>query len=180
VLPADLVVYAVGTRPSTTLARAAGLAVGRGIVVDDAMTSSDLAILAIGECVEHRGSTYGLVAPLWEQAAVAAARLSGDAVTSYLGSLPATSLKVTGVELFSAGRVDAGDDGEEIVYEDPEAGIYRKLVLKNGQLAGAVLLGDARDGAWYVDLMRSAADVRAIRHGLVFGRDFITEAEAPA
>lgn len=177
-LPADLVVVAIGIKPNIVLAREAGLTVRRGIVVDDAMATSDPKILAIGECAEHRGSTYGLVAPLWEQAAVAAAQLAGDPDSLYAGSLMATSLKVTGVELFSAGQIQAGGDCEEIIYADKDAGIYRKLVLKDGRLAGAVLLGDARDGSWYFDLMRRAEDVTAMRHDLVFGRDFVAEVEA--
>ena len=178
VVPADLVVFAIGIRPNTTLARAAGLAVNRGVVVDDRMTTSDPHILAIGECAEHRGATYGLVAPLWDQTAVAASFLAGNAASAYVGSLPATSLKVTGVELFSAGATEANGAAEEIVYEDPEAGIYRKLVVIEGKLAGAVLLGDAGDGGWYVDLMRRAADIRAFRQDLVFGRAFVGGAEA--
>jgi nitrite reductase [NAD(P)H] large subunit len=177
-LPADLVVFAIGIRPSTALARQAGLAVNRGIVVDDRMVTSDKRILAIGECAEHRGATYGLVAPLWDQAAVAAASLAGEDDNAYGGSLTATSLKVTGVELFSAGEIAAQADAEEIVYEDAEAGIYRKLVVKEGRIAGALLLGDARDGAWYVELMRRAADIAAMRGDLVFGRDFVAAAEA--
>ncbi len=177
VLPADLVVFAIGVRPSVALAKSSGLAVRRGIIVDDGMATSDPAILAIGECVEHRGATYGLVAPLWEQAAVAAARLAGDGASHYAGSLPSTSLKVTGVELFSAGEIHASDGAEEILYEDPEAGIYRKLVIKEGRLAGAVLLGDARDGVWYAELMRRAEDIRAIRSDMVFGRQFVGGAE---
>ncbi len=178
VLSADLVVFAIGIRPDIALAHAAGLEVRRGVVVDDRMTTSDPAVFAIGECAEHRGATYGLVAPLWEQTAVLAAFLAGDGDSRYHGSLSATSLKVTGIELFSAGQIEAGCDSEEIVYEDPEAGIYRKLVLKHGRLAGAVLLGDARDGGWYVELMRDAADIGAMRQALVFGRDFAAAGEA--
>lgn len=178
VIPADLVVVAIGIKPNTTIAREAGLAVNRGIIVDDGMTTSDPAILAIGECAEHRGATYGLVAPLWDQAAVAAARLAGKSESGYAGSLTATQLKVTGVELFSAGQIAASDGAEEIVYQDSDAGIYRKLVLKDGRLAGAVLLGDARDGVWYAELMRRSADVNPLRRDLVFGRDFVGIAEA--
>jgi len=177
-LPADLVVFAIGIRPSTALARQAGLAVNRGVVVDDRMTTSDPRIIALGECAEHRGATYGLVAPLWDQAAVAASVLAGDAASAYGGSLAATSLKVTGVELFSAGETEAKEGAEEIVYEDRTAGVYRKLVVKDGRLAGAVLLGDARDGNWYAELMRRAAPVGAMRQDLVFGRDFIAGAGA--
>ena len=177
-LPADLVVFAIGVRPNVALAKSAGLTVGRGIIVDDVLTTSDPAILAIGECVEHRGAVYGLVAPLWEQAAVTAAVLAGDDDSRYGGSWVSTSLKVTGVELFSAGDIQAAPDVEEIVFEDREAGIYRKLVVRNGRLAGAVLLGDARDGAWYLDLIRSAANIESFRNDLIFGRDFIAMAEA--
>jgi nitrite reductase [NAD(P)H] large subunit len=174
ILPADLVVFAIGVRPNVALARAAGLAVRRGIVVDDAMTTSDPSILALGECNEHRGSTYGLVAPLWEQTMVAAAQLAGESGQSYGGSLSATRLKVTGVELFSAGETEAAANGEEIVYQDPEAGIYRKLVLRDNRLVGAVLLGDARDSEWYVELIESAVDIRLLRSALVFGRAFVS------
>jgi nitrite reductase (NADH) large subunit len=177
-LPADLVVFAIGVRPNVALAKSAGLNVGRGIVIDDGLTTSDPAILALGECVEHRGAVYGLVAPLWEQAAVAAAILAGDEDSRYGGSSVSASLKVTGVELFSAGDIQAAPDVEEIVFEDAEAGIYRKLAVRNGRLAGAVLLGDARDGAWYLDLIRSAANIESFRNDLVFGRDFIPMAEA--
>jgi len=174
-LPADLVVFAVGIRPNTALARAANLAVGRGVLVDDALATSDPAILALGECIEHRGTIYGLVAPLWEQAVVVASRLAGD-TTVYDGSCSAATLKVSGVELYSTGRTVAGPADEEIIYEDPSAGIYRKLVVRDGRLAGAVLLGDARDGAWYGELMRQQADISRMRADLVFGRAFVDHA----
>lgn len=174
-LPADLVVFAIGIRPNAALAQAAGLASGRGIVVDDTLTTTDPRILAIGECAEHRGTTYGLVAPLWEQTAVVAARLAGED-SVYVGSRPAATLKVGGVELYSTGRVTTEEGDEEIVYEDADAGIYRKLVLRDDRIAGAVLLGDARDGAWYGELMRQEADVGRMRADLVFGRAFVGEA----
>lgn len=177
-LPADLVVMAAGVRPDIALAAAAGLACGRGILVDDALRTSDPAIRAIGECAEHRGRNYGLLGPVWDQAQTLARHLAGEHVF-YEGSVPATSLKVTGIELFSAGRVVAEAGVEEIVFEDPGAGIYRKLVLKDGRLAGTVLLGDARDGAWYADLMQRAEDVRGMRQDLVFGRDFVGGGTTP-
>lgn len=121
-IPADLVVVAVGIRPNTSLARAAGLDVKRGIIVDDALATSDPAILAIGECVEHRNHCYGLVAPLYEMAKVAAARLYGDATARYEGSVTATKLKVTGIDLFSAGDFSAADDRDDIVLSDPQPG----------------------------------------------------------
>jgi nitrite reductase (NADH) large subunit len=177
VLRADLVVMAVGARPETSPAAASGLACGRGVLVDDFLRTSDPAIHAIGECVEHRGLNYGLLGPAWDQAQTLARHLAGDSIC-YEGSVPATSLKVTGIELFSAGHVSAFDGAEEIVFEDAGAGVYRKLVLQNDRLAGTVLLGDARDGAWYADLMQRAQDICAMRQTLVFGRDFVTEATA--
>jgi nitrite reductase (NADH) large subunit len=177
-LPADLVVFAIGIRPNVALARSMHLAIGRGIVVDDAMRTSDPDIFAIGECAEHRGTTYGLVAPLWEQAAVAGAQLAGDADRRYAGSSPSTSLKVTGVELFSAGDIQPDAASEEIVFVDAQTGLYRKLLVKDGRLAGVVLLGDARDGNWYAELIRDKVDLRSLRGDLVFGRDFVDIAEA--
>ena len=176
VLPADLVVIAIGIRPNLELGRAAGLACGRGIVVDDAMRTSDPAISAVGECVEHRGRSYGLVAPLWEQVEVCARQLAGDATASYAGSTTAASLKVTGVDVYSAGELSAVD-GEEIVLRDASRGVYRKLVLRDGRLTGAVLYGDVADGAWYLDLMRDGRPIAAARSEIVLGRAF---ADGPA
>ncbi len=169
ILPADLVVMAVGIRPNAELARAAGLECRRGVVVDDAMRTSDPAVYAVGECVEHRGRSYGLVSPLWDQVGVCAARLAGDDGAAYSGSTEATSLKVAGIDVYSAGELSAGA-GEEIVLSDPGRGVYRKLVLRDGRLSGAVLYGDAADGAWYADLMRRNAPVAAMRGDLIFGR----------
>jgi nitrite reductase (NADH) large subunit len=176
ILPADLVVMAVGIKPNAELARTAGLACGRGVIVDDAMCSSDAAIYAVGECVEHRGRSYGLVAPLWEQVEVCARRLAGNALAAYAGSMTATSLKVTGVDLYSVGELSAdGGNGEEIVLSDPGRGVYRKLVLRDGRLTGAVLYGDAADGAWYAELVREGRTLNGVRGELVFGRAFIGE-----
>jgi nitrite reductase (NADH) large subunit len=170
-LPADLVVLAIGIKPNVDLARAAGLTCNRGVVVDDAMRTSDPAIYAVGECAEHRGRSYGLVAPLWDQVAVCAARLAGDAEAAYAGSTVATNLKVTGVDVYSAGELTA-EGGDEIVLRDPARGVYRKLVLRGGRLAGAVLYGDASDGAWYTELVRAARPVGELRANLIFGRAF--------
>jgi nitrite reductase (NADH) large subunit len=170
-LPADLVVMAVGIRPDTALARAAQLECGRGIVVDDAMRSSDPAIHAIGECCEHRGTCHGLVAPIWEQVAACAAVLQGER-TRFAAGPVATSLKVSSVALYSAGELAAGVGAEEIVLEDGARGTYRKLVLRDGKLAGAVLFGDAGDGPWFFELMRAGRDVRAMRGDLIFGPAF--------
>jgi nitrite reductase (NADH) large subunit len=170
-LPADLVVMAVGIRPRAELAREAGLDVARGILVDDGMQASVPDIYALGECAEHRGTCYGLVEPAYEQARVLACRLAGDD-TAYAGSLLATNLKVSGVNVFSAGDFLGAPGTEPIVLTDPEHGIYRKLILKDGCLAGAVLLGDTADALWYLDLIRSGAPIAATRDSLVFGRAF--------
>jgi nitrite reductase (NADH) large subunit len=167
-LPADLVVMTVGIRPNVDLARAAGLTVERGIVVTDRMVTSDPAIYAVGECVQHRGVCYGLVAPLWDMARTIADTLLGRAA-DYAGSLLSTRLKVTGVEVFSAGTIDAGEGSEAITLSDQARGRYRKLVLEGDRLVGAVLYGDAADADWYLSLIRSGADVAAMRDMMVFG-----------
>lgn len=165
------VVMAVGIRPSTALAAEAGLSVGRGILVDDAMCTSDPAIHAVGECVEHRGVSYGLVAPLYEMAAVVADRLTGGSAT-YTGSVTATRLKVTGIDLFSAGDFAGGPGREDIVLRDPVAGVYKRVVLEEGRLVGVVLYGDTADGAWFFKLMRQQSAIAALRDTLIFGPTF--------
>jgi nitrite reductase (NADH) large subunit len=169
VLPADLVVVAVGVRPSADLARSAGLAVQRGVVVDDGLETSAPGIYAIGECAEHRGTAYGLVEPAYEQADVLARRLA-RANALYEGSVLATSLKVSGVPVFSAG--DVHDDDNTILFNDPGAGSYRKLVVREDRLKGALLIGDVDEGPWYLDLIRSGAPIDRFRHQLMFGRAF--------
>ena len=168
-LPCNLLVMAVGIRPNTALAKAAGLETGRGIVVDDAMRTSDPAISAVGECVEHRGQCYGLVAPIWEMCRALADDLT-DGEGAYLGSVLSTRLKVSGVDVFSAGRFAGGDGCEDIVFRDAGRGVYKRVVLQDGKIAGAVLFGDAADGGWYFDLMRSGQDVAGIRETLIFGQ----------
>jgi len=175
-LQADLIVMAAGIRPRTELARDAGLAVDRGIVVDDQMRASAADVYAIGECAEHRATCYGLVEPAYEQAAALAAHLSG-AKAAYSGSLLATNLKVSGVGVFSAGDFLGGAGTEQIVFSDPDQGSYRKLVLKDGRLTGAVLLGDTADGLWYLDLMRSCESLTAIRSTLIFGQAYCSDGE---
>jgi nitrite reductase (NADH) large subunit len=172
-IAADLLVMAVGIRPNAELARAAGLACGRGVKVDDRLQTSDPSIYAVGECVEHRGLSYGLVAPLYEQCAVLARVLGGDTQTAYAGSVTATSLKVTGIDIHSAGQLTSEAGAEEIVLDDPARGVYRKLVLRQGQVVGAVLVGDVADGPWYLDLMRSGRRIDPVRDELIFGRAFI-------
>lgn len=178
VLPADLIVMAAGIRPRAELARIADIAVKRGIVVDDQMQTSEPSIYALGECAEHRGTCYGLVEPAYEQARVLAQHLAGDAA-HYDGSLLATNLKVSGVNVFSAGDFIGAAGTESIVLSDPEHGIYRKLVVEDGRLAGAVLLGDTADALWYLDLIRSAAPIGAMRDDLVFGQAFCDVPDDP-
>ncbi len=174
-LPADLVVAAVGIRPLTALAEAAGIACDRGVLVDDHLETSKPGIYAIGECARHAGTCYGLVAPAYEQAAVLARRLAGQAAV-YRGSLVATSLKVSGVDVFSAGDFLGEAASDEVVLSDPGAGVYRKLVLREGRLTGAVLCGDTADSEFYLDLMRSRQPVGQVKTDLVFGRALVEAA----
>ncbi|TMJ28527.1 MAG: NAD(P)/FAD-dependent oxidoreductase [Alphaproteobacteria bacterium] len=171
-LPADLVVMAVGIRPHGAIAAAAGLEVKRGIVVDDHMRTTDPDIYAVGECVEHRGACYGLVAPLYEMARVLAARLAGEEGPGYAGSALSTKLKVTGVDLFSAGDFSESDEKDEIVLRDPARGVYKRVVLRDNRIVGAVLYGDTADGSWYFDLLKKGADVSELRDTLIFGQAY--------
>ncbi|MGI4950894.1 MAG: nitrite reductase large subunit NirB [Janthinobacterium lividum] len=170
-LPADLVVMAVGIRPNAQLGRTIGLTCNRGVVVDDQMRTSDPAIFAVGECVEHNGMTYGLVAPLWDMAKVCGDAMSGVAETAYLPSVTGTKLKVTGIDMYSAGDFTADDTTEEVVFRDPARGIYRRLVMRDDRLVGAVLYGDAKDGGWYFGLLRDGKQLGDLRDSLIFGQD---------
>ncbi|MEO5339911.1 MAG: nitrite reductase large subunit NirB [Magnetococcus sp. MYC-9] len=169
-LPADLLVMAVGIRPNADLAREAGLVCGRGVVVNDSLTTSDPAILAVGECVEHRGVVYGLVAPLFAQGEVLARHLADlpDA-GSYEGSVVSTRLKVTGVDLFSGGEIHETAMDEVILFQDPARRIYKKLLVRDDRIRGVVLLGDTRDGAWYAQLMYQGEDIAPLRNHILFG-----------
>lgn len=170
-IPADLVVLAIGIRPNIDLARSAGLQVNRGVLVFDDMRTSDAEIFAVGECIEHRGQTFGLVAPIWEQAKVCAARLGGDESAAFAAQAISTSLKITGIDMFSAGALAAADaSDEEITLRDESRGLYKKIVMRDGKLVGAVLYGEVSDGPWYLDLMRNKTDVSGLRERLVFGR----------
>ncbi len=172
-IPADLVVLAIGIRPNIDLARAAKLEVNRGIMVFDDLRTSDPDIFAVGECVEHRGQVFGLVAPIWDQAKVCAAQLAGDRSAAYASRALATSLKITGIDMFSAGALMAADESDdEITLRDEARGLYKKIVLRDGKMVGAVLYGDVADGPWYLQLMRDGQDVSALRERLVFGRAF--------
>ncbi len=169
-LEAELVVMAVGIRPASELAAEAGLEIIRGIVVDDAMRTSDPGIYAVGECAEHRGVVCGLVAPALAQAEVAAAGLLGQQAT-YVQAEDSTALKVAGAAIWSAGEPMA-DDADSLVLEDEDAGHYRHLLLRNDRLVGAVLLGETGDAHWYLRLIREGADIAALRHALPFGPHF--------
>ena len=167
-MEADLVVIAVGIRPNVALGREAGLTINRGIVVNDYMETSDPAIFAVGECAEHRGIVYGLVAPLYEQGKVLAATITGNRGPRYEGSVPEARLKIMGVDVFSAGFVQDNASGIECIrYEDASLGIYKKLVLKDGRLAGVILIGDLSDSRRYMDWLRTGVDLRDKRRRLL-------------
>ena len=170
-IPADIVVMAVGIRPNVALAKAAGLEVERGIVVDDHMATSDPAIAAVGECVQHRGACYGLVAPLWEMCRALADALVGSP-SGYGGSVTSTKLKVSGIDVFSAGDFSGGDGSEDIVMRDAARGIYKRVVVQDGKVVGAVLYGDTSDGNWYFDLLKKGEDISDIREALIFGQAY--------
>lgn len=170
-IKADIVVMAVGIRPATSLASSAGLECERGIVVNDQMVTSDPDVLAVGECVQHRGQCYGLVAPLWEMCRALADRLT-DTDSAYEGSVTSTKLKVSGIDVFSAGDFSGGEGCEDIVMRDAARGVYKRLVIKDDKIIGAVLYGDTGDGSWYFDQLRKEADISNIREGLIFGQAF--------
>ncbi len=168
-LPADMVIMAVGIKPNAGIAKAAGFDVGRGIKVDPGMRTSDPDVFAVGECAEAHGQVFGLVAPLYEMAGVIAAQLSGDATAAFSPSAVATKLKVTGINLFSAGDFAEAKDREEIVLRDASRGIYKRLVLKDNAIVGAVLYGDTADGAWFFDHLKKGTDISELRETLIFG-----------
>ena len=168
-IEAEAVIFAAGIRPNVALARDAGISVNRGIVVDDVLQTTQPHIYALGECAEHRGTCYGLVEPAYEQARVLARHLAGRPA-AYQGSVVATNLKVSGVAVFSAGDFTGGDGSEAIVLSDVRRGAYKKLVIAEGRLAGAVLIGETQDALWYLDLIRSRQPIAAIRTEMMFGR----------
>jgi nitrite reductase (NADH) large subunit len=177
-LPADLVVMAVGVRPNIELARNAGLHCERGIVVSDTMQTFDPRIYAVGECVAHRGVGYGLIEPIYEMAGVCATHLADSGIGRYGGSIPSTRLKVTGIDLFSAGEFMGGAGTEAIVLSDPERGVYRKAVLRGGRVVGGVLYGDTGGAAWLTALIRGKRDIAAMRDALLFGPEAVAMMES--
>jgi nitrite reductase [NAD(P)H] large subunit len=168
-IEAEAVIFAAGIRPNVALAKDAGISINRGIVVDDQMQTGEPGIYALGECAEHRGVCYGLVEPAYEQARVLARHLAGQEA-GYQGSVVATNLKVSGVGVFSAGDFVGADGSEAIVLNDAKRGVYKKLVIAEGRLAGAVLIGETQDALWYLDLIRARQPVAAIRTEMMFGR----------
>jgi nitrite reductase (NADH) large subunit len=168
-IEAEAVIFSAGIRPNVGLAKEAGIAVNRGIVVDDVMQTSAEHIFALGECAEHRGICYGLVEPAYEQARVLAQHLAGKAA-SYPGSVVATNLKVSGVSVFSAGDFTGADGSETILLSDVRRGTYKKLVIADGRLTGAVLIGDTGDALWYLELIRTRKPIASIRADMMFGR----------
>ncbi len=172
-IAADLVVMAAGIRPNTALAEAANIHCSRGIIVNDTMQTFDPLVYAVGECVNHRGSVYGLVAPLFEQAKVCANHLAEYGIARYSGSVTSTKLKVTGIDLFSAGEFMGGEGYEEITLSDPLAGVYKKLVVKNDLLVGVCMYGDTADGSWYFKLLREEKNIASMRDTLIFGESNI-------
>ena len=173
VLACDLLVCAIGIQPNIELARQAGLNCERGIVVDDTLRTSDPNIYAVGECVQHKGQTFGLVAPLYEQAKICASHLAAQGMEEYVTPPMATQLKVTGIQLFSVGDFLGDEDSEALQFSDPGLGVYKKIVLKNQKIQGAVLYGDTVDGRWYQDLMDQNQDVTSLREHLLFGQQAI-------
>ncbi|MDO9101422.1 MAG: nitrite reductase large subunit NirB [Candidatus Nitrotoga sp.] len=173
---ADLVVMAVGIRPNVALAESAGIYCNRGIVVSDTMQTYDPSIYAVGECVSHRGTAYGLVAPLFDMAKVCANHLARMGIAYYQGSVTSTKLKVTGVDLFSAGNFTGSDETNEIVMHDVTGGRYKKLVLNNNTLIGAVMYGDTKDSSWYFQMIRDGKNVAEIRDQLIFGQSHLGNA----
>ena len=174
-LATDLVIMAVGIRPNVALAKQIGLQVDKAILVNDTMQTYDPSIYAVGECVQHRGALFGLVAPLYEQAKVCATHLAEIGIGRYVQKATATTLKVSGVNLFSAGDF-SGANAEAIVLRDTSSGVYKRLFIKENKLVGAVLFGDVQDGNWYFDLIRQQQDISTMREDLVFGKQELADA----
>jgi len=173
---ADLVVMGVGIVPNIELAKKSGLHCERGIVVNDTMQTFDPGIYAVGECAQHRGIAYGLVAPLFEQGKVAANQLAGLGYAHYKGSVTSTKLKVTGIDLFSAGEFNEEEGDEVISLQDQSSGTYKKIVIKDDRIKGAVLYGDTMDGTWYFQLMREGTSIADFRKTILFGQHDLGDA----
>ncbi|MFA5983025.1 MAG: FAD-dependent oxidoreductase [Methylococcaceae bacterium] len=179
-LDCDLFVMAIGIKPNITLAQAAGLGCERGIVVNDGLQTNDPNIYSVGECIQHRGATFGLVAPLFDQAKVCANHLGGEGDAEFISLPTATKLKVTGINVFSVGDFVGDEGSEQIVFTDSYSGIYKKLVIKDNTIMGAVLYGDTRDGGWYQGLLEKQQDISLIRDHLIFGNAYVAQVEVAA
>ncbi len=177
-LECNLFITAIGVRPNMKLAQTANLYCERGIVVNDSLQSYDPSIYAVGECIQHRGATFGLVAPLFEQAKVCANHLSGHGMADYKTLPTATKLKVTGINLFSVGNFLGDESCESITFTDPALDVYKKLVIKDNKLIGAVLYGDTVDGSWYHELLESEQDITEMRENLIFGQCYLPTTES--
>lgn len=172
VLDADLVVFAVGIRPNIGLAQSAGLRTNRGVMVNDTMQTFDPSIYAVGECIEHRSQTFGLVEPLWGQAFICASHLAEHGSLTFKAPTVPTQLKVSGVDVFSAGNFEPKDNFEDIILNDEKRQIYKRIIIQQDKVIGAVLFGDTEDGAWYAELIADQTPISNIRNKLLFGRDF--------
>jgi len=175
VVQADLVIMAIGVRPNIELAKASGLQCDRGILVDDTLQTYTPSIYAVGECVQHRKKTFGLVAPLFEQAKVCANHLVGMGIASYVSKTTSTKLKVTGINLFSAGDFIGEEGTESLIYQDAARHIYKKLVIKNNKIIGIVLYGQTHDGSWYFSLLTEGRDISKMRANILFGQHQVEE-----
>ncbi|MCY6411130.1 nitrite reductase small subunit NirD [Acinetobacter sp. VNH17] len=172
VLDADLVVFAVGIRPNIALAQSAGLRCNRGILVNDTMQTFDPSIYAVGECIEHRGQTFGLVEPLWGQAFICATHLAEHGSLTFKSPTVPTQLKVSGVDVFSAGNFEPKEDYEDIILNDEKRQIYKRIIIQKDKVIGAVLFGDTEDGMWYAELIADQTPIVSFRNKLLFGKDF--------
>ena len=171
-LDADLVVFAVGIRPNKSLAEQSGLRCNRGVLVNDTMQTYDPSIYAVGEGIEHRGQTFGLVEPLWGQAFICATHLAEHGRLTFKAPTVPTQLKVSGCDVFSAGNFEPTNDFEDIVLNDEKRQIYKRIIIQQDKVIGAVLFGDTEDGAWYAELIADQTPISNIRSKLLFGRDF--------
>lgn len=171
-LDADLVVFAVGIRPNIALAQSAGLRCNRGILVNDTMQTFDPSIYAVGECIEHRNQTFGLVEPLWGQAFICATHLAEHGSLTFKSPTVPTQLKVSGVDVFSAGNFEPKEDYEDIILNDEKRHIYKRIIIQKDKVIGAVLFGDTEDGMWYAELIADQTPVSTFRNKLLFGKDF--------
>ncbi|MCH7378769.1 MULTISPECIES: nitrite reductase small subunit NirD [Acinetobacter] len=172
VLDADLVIFAVGIRPNIALAQSAGLRCNRGILVNDTMQTFDPSIYAVGECIEHRNQTFGLVEPLWGQAFICATHLAEHGSLTFKSPTVPTQLKVSGVDVFSAGNFEPKEDYEDIILNDDKRQIYKRIIIQKDKVIGAVLFGDTEDGMWYAELIADQTPVSTFRNKLLFGKDF--------